>query len=196
MKKIIAILLIVITSVVGIGYYRKHQKKTVPQVLFKQTKSSYWFVLHRKSNKEFLYYGPPGEKQQSKLVKTFTVKVGVPGEKPTPLPQLVGRDYWLLVDKVEAHDNPETAPYFLTLDVPGVEEEPFGPVPYVECDGQCNWSLPGYFGLHGVNDDNTRIAAENPGSSGCVRHSDEDITYLYNLLDPKNEQVRYYVNDV
>lgn len=48
-----------------------------------------------------------------------------------------------MIDKVEAVDNPETAPYFLTLDIPVSDEEPFGPAPYLECDGQCNWVLPG-----------------------------------------------------
>ncbi len=102
----------------------------------------------------------------------------------------------MIIDKVSAKDNPETAPYFLTLDVPVGEEEPFGPTPYLECDGQCNWKLPGYFGLHGVNGDNSRLSKDNLGSSGCIRHKDEDITFLYNILDPKNKEIRYYIDDV
>jgi len=29
-----------------------------------------------------------------------------------------------------------------------------------------------------------------------VRHRDEDITYIYNLLEPEREEIRYYVEDV
>jgi lipoprotein-anchoring transpeptidase ErfK/SrfK len=129
------------------------------------------------------------------LLKTFSVKTGIPEERPTPLPQLVGRDYWLITDKASSKDNPETAPYFLTLNIPAPESSPYGPSPYDECNGQCNWILPGAFGLHGVNGDKTKLAEENPGSSGCIRHTDEDITYLYNLLDLRKEKVRYYIED-
>lgn len=153
----------------------------------------YWFVLHRKSNKEFLYYGIPNNKDQSQLIKEFTVKVGRPGERPTPLPQLAGREYWKIIAKTPVQDNPETAPYFLTLDVPAPSVPPYGPAPYLECNGQCDWVTFGEFGLHGINGDETRLSKEDPGSSGCVRHTDEDITYLYNLLDPENEEIRYYV---
>ena len=69
-------------------------------------------------------------------------------------------------------------------------------MPYTECNGQCNWILPGAFGLHGVNGDLSRLSIENPGSSGCIRHSDEDITYLYNNLDPQKEEIRYYIEDI
>lgn len=160
----------------------------------KETASDYWFILHRKSQKEFLYKGVPGDREKSKRIKTFTVKTGRSGERPTPLPQLVGRNYWVLTKKALS-DNPETAPYFLTLDVPGWEKEPFGPVPYLECDGQCHWQLPGEFGLHGVNGDLSKLSAENVGSSGCIRHTDKDITYLYNLLEPEKRDIRYYVED-
>jgi hypothetical protein len=163
--------------------------------------SSYWFLLHRMENKEFLYFGVPGDARRSELVRTFVVKSGIPGERPTPLPYLVGREYWVITRKY-ADDNPETAPYFLAFDVPGVFEEPYGPVPYEECDGpassadqQCNWVLPGEFGLHGVNGDMSRLSEDNPGSSGCVRHSDSDITYLYDLLHPEREEIRYYIID-
>src|SRR5688572_20793004 len=81
-------------------------------------KESYWLLLHRKSNKEYLFLGTPGQKERSKLIKTFTVKTGVPGENPTPLPQLLGKKYWTIVAKERVEDNPETAPYFLTLDIP------------------------------------------------------------------------------
>lgn len=159
--------------------------------------SEYWLLYHRTSNQEYLFYGPPGDEARSSLKKTFTVKGGAPGKKPTPLPQLVEREYWLIVDKLEAFENNETAPYFLVLDVPIPSHPPYGPQPYLECGGkQCDWELPGYFGLHGVNGDVSRISRENEGSSGCVRHKDEDITYLYHLLDPKNKPVRYYIKDV
>lgn len=162
---------------------------------FVNTESNYWLLLNRKSNQEFLYKGVFGDKSKSELVRKFQVKVGVPGEKPTPLPELVGRKYWLVIDKFDAKDYPETAPYFLKLDVPVTDEEPYGPEPYLECSGQCNWILPGFFGLHGINGEWDRLSNENLGSSGCVRHRDEDITYLYNLLDPKTQEIRYYVSD-
>jgi lipoprotein-anchoring transpeptidase ErfK/SrfK len=161
-----------------------------------KTEQKYWLLLQRRSNQEFLYKGVPGDEKQSKLLRTFIVKPGVPGEKPTPLPELIGRQYWLITKKMDTSENPETAPYFLELDVPVGDTEPFGPQPYLECDGQCNWVLPGAFGLHGVNGDGTRLSSENTGSSGCVRHTDSDITYLYNLLDPQKEPVRYYIQDI
>ncbi len=155
----------------------------------------YWFLLERKSNRELLYYGDPGKTDQSTLVRQFTVKVGIPGERPTPLPQLVGRAYWTIVNK-EPTDNPETGPYFLTLDIPTGDKWPYGPTPYMECNGQCDWVTVGYFGLHGTGGDPARLSKEDPGSSGCIRHKDKDITYLYNLLHPQTEPVRYYVKDI
>lgn len=162
----------------------------------KAMKLSHWLLLERKSNKERLYYGIPGNEKGSRLLKTFIVKSGIPRERPTPLPQLVKRDYWVITSKEEVHDNPETMPYFLTLDIPVTDEEPYGPVPYEECNGQCNWLLPGSFGLHGINGDMSRMAAENTGSSGCVRHSDEDISFLYQTLDPSRQEIRYYIRDI
>jgi hypothetical protein len=156
---------------------------------------TYWFELRRKSNTEILYRGVPGERATSVPVRTFGVKTGIPGKRPTPLPKPIGREYWVLTKK-EPTDNPETAPYFLTLDIPVSDEIPYGPQPYLECDGQCNWELPGAFGLHGVNGDLSRLSADNPGSSGCIRHKDEDIAYLYTLLDPEKEEIRYYIEDV
>jgi hypothetical protein len=181
--------------IIGSGglYFTKKEAK-IPVSAAKQ--ESYWFVLHRKSNEEFLYKGVPGDISQSALVKTFRVKTGVPGEKPTPLPHLLGRDYWIIIGKMKSDADPETSPYFLTLDVPVSYFEPYGPVPYVECEGQCSWTIPGFFGLHGVGGDNSKLASEDPGSSGCVRHSDQDITYLYNLIDPNREEIRYYIKDI
>lgn len=178
-------------GVVGVGLFKDEPKVVVPP-----QKNSYWLVLHRKSNKEFLYKGEPGDKTKSKLVKTFTVKSGIPNERPTPLPHLLGREYWIVIGKMATPDNPEIAPYFLTLDVPLSDSEPFGPSPYVECNGQCNWILPGSFGLHGVGGDSSKISQENEGSSGCIRHIDQDITYLYHLLDPNKEEIRYYIKDL
>lgn len=193
----IYLIITVLTVMVLYGLYVvKGSSQQAGVVARIETKEQYWFVLHRKSNKEYFYKGVPGDAKKSTLLKTFTVKTGVPGEKPTPLPQLVGREYWRIVDEMESFDNPETAPYFLVLDVPIPEEEPYGPEPYLECDGQCNWELPGYFGLHGIASDESKLAAENPGSSGCIRHTDKDITYLYNLLDPKKEEIRYYIFDI
>lgn len=195
-----SLLLILTAIVVASAFYLTASAKPKKAVVFE--KKAHWFMLHRKSNVEYFYYGTPGNKERSELLKTFQVKTGIPKERPTPLPQLIGREYWLLTKKESASDNPETAPYFLTLNVPGIEQEPFGPSPYVECNGptsqrgeQCNWVLPGAFGLHGVNGDETRLGKENPGSSGCIRHTDRDITYLYNLLDPQKEEIRYYIED-
>lgn len=156
----------------------------------------YWFILHRKSNTEELLFGTPGNKEESKVVRTFKVKTGIPNERPTPLPKLVGREYWNIIKKEPSPDNPETSPYFITLDVPAPSMEPFGPAPYNECNGeQCNWILPGAFGLHGTGGDISKISDENPGSSGCIRHSDEDITFLYKLLEPEKYFIRYYIED-
>lgn len=163
---------------------------------------NYWFILHRKSNVEYLYKGKPGNKTESRLIKEFQVKTGVPGEKPTPLPQLMGREYWNLIAEYEVSDDPEIAPYFLTLDIPYTEEYPYGPSPYLECIDQggvarqCDWATPGSFGLHGINNDPTRLSEADKGSSGCIRHTDQDITYLYNLLDPQIDPIRYYVKDI
>lgn len=188
------IALLVLFGNIALGNYllSQQEKQAAPA----KPKESYWFMLHRKSNKEYFYYGTPGNKDTSKLVKTFTVKVGIPGERPTPLPKLLGQEYWLITDEFETFDNPETAPYFLMLNIPAPSEEPYGPSPYTECNGQqCQWFLPGAFGLHGTASDSSRLGPENPGSSGCIRHRDEDITYLYNLLDPKKEHIRYYIED-
>lgn len=194
-KQKIAILLSVVTVIAGILWWNSLAVRDNDIAGVKTQKEMYWFLLHRKSNTEELYYGLPNDKNQSKLIKNFIVKTGIPGEKPTPLPQLLGREYWKVIDKVEAFDNEETAPYFLTLDVPVSEEEPFGPTPYLECNGQCNWILPGYFGLHGTASNEVKLSKDDPGSSGCIRHKDEDITYLYQLLDPKKEEIRYYIQD-
>lgn len=190
-------LFLLIGVVIGIIFWQKNiygPNQVTKQLL--PEKKAYWFLLHRKTEVEYLFYGTPGDQKKSKLMKAFLVKTGAPGERPTPLPQLVGRKYWILTKKNEVKENPEIAPYFLTLDVPVGEEEPFGPTPYEECNGQCNWQLPGAFGLHGVNGDETRLSKENPGSSGCIRHKDSDITYLYNLLDPQKEEIRYYIEDI
>jgi lipoprotein-anchoring transpeptidase ErfK/SrfK len=164
------------------------------------TNESYWLLLKRNLSKEYLYFGVPGATESSKLIKQFSVKTGA-SWSPTPLPKLVDRDYWRIVKK-EPTQNPETSPYFLQLDVPVTDEWPYGPVPYTECKDvitneniQCDWILPGYFGLHGVGGDMSKLSEEDQGSSGCVRHSDEDISYLYNLLDPENEEIRYYIID-
>lgn len=194
MKRLILTLVIFTLLIGGIGVYVFFfsQKKAI----YPEKQSTYWFVLHRKSNEEYLYKGIPGEQGKSEVVKVFTVKTGIPKERPTPLPKLVGKQYWLITKKESSKENPETAPYFLTLNIPAPSEEPFGPRPYEECNGQCQWVLPGLFGLHGINGDVSRLSEENLGSSGCIRHTDNDITYLYNLLDPKHEEIRYYIEDI
>ena len=82
------------------------------------------------------------------------------------------------------------------IDIQETEDWPYGPVPYEECNGQCDWVLPGYFGLHGINGNLSKISEADLGSSGCVRHRDEDITYLFNLLNPEKEEIRYYIEDI
>lgn len=190
-------ILFLIVALIALTFFTKYsQKQSDKKVLSLQSQSAYWFLLHRKSNIEYLYSGTPGEPKKSTLVKAFLVKTGIPGERPTPLPHLVDREYWLITQKMETKENPETAPYFLTLDVPVTSIEPYGPRPYHECNGQCNWVLPGSFGLHGIAGNPHKLDKYDPGSSGCVRHSDEDITYLYNLLDPHRQEIRYYVADI
>lgn len=197
MKKIIIYLCLLFIAVSAIGVNAVViNKKPEPQVLPAQSMRTHWFVLYRKSNVEYLYYGVPGEPTKSDHLKTFQVKSGIPGKRPTPLPSLLGRDYWLITNKEDSHQNPETSPYFLTLDVPVGEEAPFGPTPYLECEGQCDWVLPGAFGLHGVNGDLAKLSTENEGSSGCIRHKDEDISYLFNILNPQEEEIRYYIKDI
>lgn len=176
--------------------FHVQQSVTQEKVLGEESNDTYWFILHRKSNLEYLYYGTPGQKEESELVKKFQVKTGVPGQKPTPLPQLMGREYWVITQKFETFESEETAPYFIALDIPTTENPPYGPVPYEECEGQCNWEIPGLFGLHGVAGVNKRLALQNEGSSGCIRHKDQDIAYLYNLLEPEKEEIRYYVLDI
>ena len=196
MQKTLTLLIICIFLTMALFLQLKEQESKVPEVSKESNVKTHWFILHRKSNQEFLYFGEPGNRINSVLVKVFKVKSGIPNKRPTPLPKLLGRKYWLVTGKYETFDNPETAPYFLALNIPVTEEMPFGPEPYLECNGQCNWELPGAFGLHGINGDSEKIAQTNPGSSGCIRHSDEDITYLYNLVDYEKSEIRYYIEDV
>lgn len=193
-KKLLTIFLIFV-SIVTFGVVLFYPKANKTQVLSEKKIEQYWFLLQRKSNIEKLYKGEPGLVEKSALIKQFNVKSGILGERPTPLPEKLGRKYWLITKKEEALNNPETAPYFLTLNIPVSKEEPFGPTPYLECNGQCNWILPGAFGLHGVAGDKTKLDKNNPGSSGCIRHRDEDITYLYKLLNPEKEEIRYYIQE-
>lgn len=192
------LLLSMLTIILIAGYVHSQQQlshKSQPAPTETPIKKEYWFLLHRKSNKEEFFLGVPGDKDKSTVVKTFTVKTGIPGERPTPLPKLVGRDYWIITEKHPEPDNPETAPYFMTLNIPAPSEPPYGPKPYEECNGQCDWVKPGNFGLHGIGGDPERLSQDNKGSSGCIRHRDEDITYLYNLLDVEKNEIRYYVED-
>lgn len=187
------IIIVVVLVFIGFGLFKEQFPliKSMPP----EPQKDYWFVLHRTSNKEELYQGVPGNKYKSQLLKTFQVKTGRPGERPTPLPQIMGKEYWLIIKEQPELNNPETAPYFLTLNIPAPAEAPFGPVPYNECGGQCDWVKPGDFGLHGTGGDLSKLSQEDPGSSGCIRHRDEDITYLYNLLNPEKEEIRYYVEN-
>lgn len=188
---LLAVFLLGIISAVAVMSF----KPTEPEVKTALQKEQYWFVLYRKSNIEQLFKGTPGDFHNSRMIKTFKVKTGIPGQRPTPLPQLLGKEYWVVTKKFETKDIPETAPYFIELNVPVSDAYPYGPMPYEECEGQCDWVLPGPFGLHGINGDSERLSNENPGSSGCIRHSDEDIAYLYEIINPE-EEVRYYIQDI
>jgi hypothetical protein len=192
----LAFLGISVLIITGAVFYQQNRPPEVLSESTEQPKEIYWFLLHRESNIEYLYFGLPNQPERSKLIKTFTVKTGRPGERPTPLPELAGREYWLVTAKTPVEDNPETSPYFITLDVPAPSEPPYGPSPYLECNGQCDWVTYGEFGLHGVNGDLDRLSTEDPGSSGCIRHTDEDITFLYNLLEPETEEIRYYIKAI
>ena len=192
---------IVLLIILLIPFYWAHTNSAPkPQILEAAVsmKESHWMSLDRELGKEYLYFGIPGEKDNSKLIRAFQVKTGASWSL-TPIPELLGRDYWIIVNK-EPTENLETAPYFLQLDIPVTDEWPYGPVPYTECKDvntganiQCDWVLPGYFGLHGVGGNESKLSNEDFGSSGCIRHRDEDITFLYNLLDPQNEEIRYYI---
>ena len=185
-----------IFSVIGVYRVIDHRADLLSESSADFREQGFWFLLYRVSNREMLYFGESGNVKNSTLIKTFQVKTGIVGQRPTPLPQLVGREYWKLVGKQETFDSLETAPYFLMLDVPVSEDAPYGPVPYLECSGQCNWDIPGAFGLHGVAGDEGRLSILDPGSSGCIRHLDVDITYLYNLLNPEYDEIRYYIQDI
>lgn len=201
MKSLIVLVSIIVVSAflaAGLTFYSKNENN---HNLVEDSHKSYWFVLNRKSGVENLYLGVPGDVNKSGLVRTFKVKTGA-SWSPTPLPKLVGREYWKIVKKESSAENPDTAPYFLQLDVPTDENWPYGPIPYTECldslgnNIQCDWVQPGYFGLHGINGNPFKLSKEDYGSSGCIRHNDEDITYLYNLLDPEKEEIHYYIEDI
>lgn len=201
MKNKLVIFSILIISIIPLSGLLLNSNKDVKREQIDAPKTSYWFMLHRKSGEELLYLGVPGEVDDSKIVRRFQVKTGA-SWSPTPLPKLVGREYWKIIKKESSADNPETAPYFLQLDVPTSDEWPYGPTPYTECKDiytgeniQCDWVMPGYFGLHGTGRNPSKLLAEDHGSSGCIRHKDEDITYLYNLLDPASEEIRYYITE-
>ena len=195
-KYLLLLSILIILFILGYVNVQKNnlnqfQKSSIQQ----NVKKYYSFVLHRKSNREELFHGIPGDQQRSVLAKTFVVKTGIPNQRPTPLPKLVGKEYWIIIEKHPEPENPETAPYFLTLNIPAPTGPPYGPKPYTECNGQCDWVMPGDFGLHGIGGNPQKLSTEDKGSSGCIRHKDEDITYLYNLLDVENNEVRYYVED-
>ena len=201
MKKYLTLSLVLILILLVLSFFFQSGPPQKKEVLSEQTnilppRLDYWMLLQRKSKQEYLFKGIPGDQSKSTLIKQFPVNVGISGERPTPLPQLVGKEYWNIIAKNDVRNDPETAPYFLTLDVPWSDEYPFGPAPYTECNGeQCDWVRPGSFGLHGIAATPEKLTDE--GSSGCIRHTDEDITYLYNLLTPSEQTpIRYYVEDV
>jgi len=197
---LLSFLTIILVPVLGIVFQSKQEVRG--EQIVSTPKASHWFMLHRNIGEEILYLGVLGDVNNSKIVRKFQVKTGA-SWSPTPLPELVGKKYWTIIKKESSKDNPETAPYFLQLDVPTSEQWPYGPTPYTECKDiytgepiQCDWVMPGYFGLHGVAGNPSKLTAEDYGSSGCIRHTDEDITYLFDLLDPEEEEIRYYIKDI
>ncbi len=190
------VLLVLLAAITAMSWHSSGEIKNTQVLAEQSSQNDYWMRLYRKSKKEFLYQGVPGDTTQSTLLKEFTVNVGEENKRPTPLPKLMGKEYWNIIAKYEVKDNPETAPYFLTLDIPWSDEYPFGPTPYNECAGlQCNWVRPGSFGLHGIASTPEKLT--DAGSSGCIRHEDQDITYLYNLFNPsENAPIRYYIEDI
>lgn len=186
-------------------YAPPSQETTTPST------DSYWFLLERKSKRETLYQGTPADTAKSKVIRSFQVNPGWPGQTPTPLSTKLGNPYWIITQyKINTTDEKKATlgPYFFSLNIPinnpgrnclvnGVATDCQGPVPYLECPdmpgSQCYWPVPGDFGLHGIGNDASRLT--NEGSNGCIRHSNEDITYLYNLLSSYNPEVRYYIVD-
>ncbi|HLL60780.1 MAG TPA: hypothetical protein VK338_03615, partial [Candidatus Nitrosocosmicus sp.] len=108
LKTLTIITIIFSVTIFSSLFYSKN--KTEELLTNKPTTKSYWFILHRKSNQEMLYHGNPGDIEHSKLIKTFKVKTGIPGKRPTPLPHLLGREYWIIIKKERVENNPETAP--------------------------------------------------------------------------------------
>lgn len=172
---------------------------------------AYWFLLERKSKKETLYQGKPGDRTNSRIIRSFQINPGWPGQTPTPISTKLGIPYWIITTyKTNTADEQKSklGPYFLSLNIPyndpgnncpinGVNKNCQGPTPYLECpdraNNQCYWPVPGEFGLHGVGNSISRLTDE--GSNGCIRHSNDDITYLYNLLSKYNREIRYYTVD-
>lgn len=167
--------------------------------------SKYWLLLHRASKKEELWQGIPGDKNNSKRKEVFDVNPGIPGERPTPLPSKLGKEYFTIKTKRETYPEEknklEMGNYFLIFDIGLSKEElqkdPFGPSPYNECgadkNSQCNWETPGDFGMHGISGVETKLT--DAGSSGCVRHSDSNMDDLYLLLKDVDYEIRYYIED-
>src|SRR5688572_16212552 len=104
------IILIMIAGAGGIFLNKPKIQKVSLQSDQQKVAQNYWFMLHRKSKKEFLYQGIPGDLANSTLVKEFQVNVGIEGQRPTPLPELVGRAYWNLIAEYDTAADPETAP--------------------------------------------------------------------------------------
>jgi len=107
-----SILIIIITAlVVGIvggimlPIIRRGEVEGVNTI---REEKEYWLLLHRKSNKEYVYNGVPGDIMHSELIKTFNVKIGIPGKRPTPLPQKLGYAYWVIESEEKVVGNPET----------------------------------------------------------------------------------------
>jgi hypothetical protein len=129
---------------------------------------------------------------------TSVVNPGVDGKSPTPRPDLLGKSYWIITKKEQNQGDAINlmGPDFLVLNIE-YQNEFNGPLGYNECgpsrNGQCFWPTPGEFGLHGTGNTPSRLT--DSGSSGCVRHSNDSITSIYNLLKNESGEIRYYISE-
>lgn len=167
-----------------------------------QNARGYWFQLHRsragKQPTEDLYHGVYGDALNSDHVMTSTVNPGIDGKSPTPRPDLLGKSYWVITKKEQNQGDAINlmGPDFLVLNI-DYQNQYNGPLGYNECgpsrNEQCFWPTPGEFGLHGTGDTSSRLT--DSGSSGCIRHSNDAITSIYNLLKNESGEIRYYISE-
>ena len=76
LRRFFQLILIFLVIVTGMLLLMPHKNKAGEKIV--PPKESYWMLLHRKSNVEYLYKGIAGDKSKSYLIKTFLVKPGIP----------------------------------------------------------------------------------------------------------------------